>query len=171
MGLETRVLMQPPDYGPNIDVPQVIKANMWQDLNQDTRMRQLTSVQEVYATMRIDTTDDYFSTTIDVHEASAVWIGLSVESTGAPTDVTFIPMLSFGGESDFMYEFLEGLWASMVFEDTDTAAGLARTYLLPCGGAYFLCFRVVGTGTNVANYFTVRIVAQPFRGNFASAHS
>ena len=172
MSLDTRVLMQPSDDGEFIEIPRVVLANAWQDLNNDTRMRQITSIQELMVPTRIDDLVAHQSSiTMDVHEASAVWIGLSVESTLAPTDIRFTPQFSYGGDSAVFYDFLEGLWASMMFDDTDTAAGILRTYLLPCGGAYFLRFQTIATGANVGNFFDVRIMAQPFRGNFATAHS
>lgn len=170
-GLETRVLMQPPDSGADENVPQVVLANEWQDLNQDTRMRHLTDVQEAMVQTRIDDVLDHRSQVIDVHDANAVWVNLSVDSVGAPTDIRFIPAHSYAGEPGGFYDFVEGLWASMMYEDTDTADGIRHTFLLPCGGASFLRFTVVATGAAVAAYFIVRITVQPFRGNFATAHA
>jgi hypothetical protein len=170
-GTEGRIITQPLDYGPDVDQVRAVYANQWRDLNNDTRMRHLSGVEEALSTLEIKDAQDHLSNTMDVNEANAVWVGLYVESTGAPTDITFVPMLSFGGESDTMYEYREGLWASMVFEDTDTATGLLRTYLLACGGAYFLRFRVTATGAGAVNYFTTRIVIQRFRGNFTAGHA
>lgn len=170
-GLETRVLMQPPDAGVNQDVPQVVLANEWQDINADTRTRQLTSIQEAMVNTRFNDNDAVTSQTIDVSGVSAAWVGLFIESTGTPTDIRIVPLLGFGGTPPRMYDFVEGLWASMMYEDTDTANGILHTYLLPCAGALWLQFRVVATGASAVNYFEVRITVQPFRGNFATAHS
>ena len=155
----------------DIDTDLPVVVNMQNDnVMNDTRMVLDGFTQTLMVSQRINDTNDHFTQSIDVHEWNAAWIRMFIRSTLAPTDIRFVPI--FGWGDGVQEEFVEGLWASMFFEDTDTAApGIHRTFLLPCGGVYFVQFRIVATGANVNNYFTVEMSAQLFRGNFGVAHA
>jgi hypothetical protein len=103
-------------------------------------------------------------------EWSAMWVYVYVLSAGAPTDVRVQAQFQDGLGNNW-WDFEEGLWASLYWEDTDTAAGIRKVFLLPCGGVWNVRFRVTATGTGVANTFTVTIRARNFRGNFGVAHA
>ena len=100
---------------------------------------------------------------------SAMWVLIEVTSAGAPTNVRVLPQFSMDGA--LWWDFEEGLWASLMWEDTDTAAGINKVFLLPCGGQDVVRFAVVATGTGVGVTFTVSIHARAFHGNFGVAHA
>ena len=111
------------------------------------------------------------SESLDVSEYSALWIQLYVESAGAPTDLRIIAQFSHNNGANW-FDFVEGYWASLYYEDTATAApGIRHSFLLPCGGQDLVRFRAVTTGAGVGATFTVGVRARAFRGNFGAAHA
>ena len=109
------------------------------------------------------------SAALDIMNESAVWVLIEIVSVGAPTDVRVLPQISMDGA--LWWDFEEGLWASLMWEDTDTAAGIHKLFLLPFGGLDLLRFAVVATGTGAGVTFTVSIHARAFHGNFGVAHA
>lgn len=112
----------------------------------------------------------YNSALFDVTGYGACWILVDIDSTLAPTTLRVLAQVSHDAGTTW-WDFEEGLWASLYWEDTDTAAGINKAFLLPCGGVDSIRIRVVGTGTDATNYFDVTILARPFYGNFATAHA
>jgi len=111
------------------------------------------------------------SASLNISEYGALWIQLYVESVGAPTDVRIIPQFSHNNGANW-FDFVEGFWASLYYEDTATAApGVRSSFMLPCGGQDLVRFRAVATGAGVGATFAVGIRARAFRGNFAGAHA
>ena len=112
----------------------------------------------------------YTSIAYDISTTTGAWVLIYIDSTNVPTDVRIQAQFSHdGGVTWWCYE--EGLWASLIWEDTDTATGIRLTYLLPCGGQDTLRFRAVGTGTTAANRFTVQVLFRPFRGFYGVGHA
>lgn len=107
---------------------------------------------------------------LDISGNSAVWVHIRIDSTGAPTDIRVLPQFSLNG-ADPWWDFEEGLWASLYWEDTDTANGINKAFLLPCGGQDFLRFRVIGTGIAAGATWEIEINVRGFRGNLAGAHA
>lgn len=121
--------------------------------------------------IRID--DDptaYNSAALDVSEWSAAWILIDIDSTLAPTLLRVLAQYSHDGGTTW-WDYEEGLWASLCWEDTDTASGINKAYLLPCGGIDDMRIRIIGTGTDAGNFFDVTVIARPFRGSFATGHA
>ena len=112
----------------------------------------------------------YNSGAMDVTEYSAVWVLIDIDSTLAPTTLRVLAQYSDDAGTTW-WDFEEGLWASLYWEDTATAAGINKAFLLPCGGIDDIRIRVVGTGTDATNYFDVTVKARAFRGNFGVAHA
>jgi hypothetical protein len=108
------------------------------------------------------------SNTHDVSEYGALWVHIYIDSTGAPTDVRVLP--EFQGVGHW-WDYEEGLWASLMWEDTDTANGIRKAFLLPCGGQDTVRFRVITTGTGPGATFEVSIHVRAFRGNFGVGHA
>jgi hypothetical protein len=117
-----------------------------------------------------DDPTSYNSAAMDVDGWSAVWILIDIDSTLAPTDIRILAQFSHDGGTTW-WDFVEGLWASLYWEDTDTASGLLSAFLLPLGGIDTFRIRAVGTGTNAGNFFDVTVLARAFRGNFGVAHA
>jgi len=115
-------------------------------------------------------TTAFNSIALDISGEGAIWVLIFVQSVGAPTNIRVLPQFS-SDASVTWWDFEEGLWASLMWEDTDTAAGIHKAYLLPCGGQDLLRFNVVATGTGVGATFTVTIHARAFHGNFGVAHA
>ena len=109
------------------------------------------------------------SDALDIMNESAMWVLIEIVSVGAPTDVRVLPQTSMDGA--VWWDFEEGLWASLFWEDTDTAAGIHKLFLLPFGGLDLLRFAVIATGTGAGVTFTVTIHARAFHGNFGVAHA
>jgi len=105
----------------------------------------------------------------DIQSASGAWVLIYIDSTGAPTNVRILAQFSHDGL--VWWDFEEGLWASLYWEDTDTAAGIHKTYLLPCGGHDWVRFRAIGTGTAANATFDVRVWLRAFRGSYGTAHA
>jgi len=121
--------------------------------------------------VRID--DDptfYNSAAFDVSIWSAVWVLIDIDSTLAPTNLRVVAQFS-NDNGVTWWDFEEGLWASLYWEDVDTASGINKAFLLPCGGQDNMRIRVVGTGTDATNYFDVTVKMRGFRGNFGVAHA
>lgn len=116
-----------------------------------------------------DDPTEYTSVSQDTDGLSALWVNIEVESTNAPTDVRLLAQFSY---NDVAWgDFEEGLWASLYYEDQDTAAGISDYFLLPCGGIDHVRFRVTASGTDATNYFDVTVRVRGFWGNFETAHS
>ena len=121
--------------------------------------------------VRIDDAPTFYnSAALDVSGYSAVWVLIDIDSTLAPTHLRVMAQFSEDGGGTW-WDFEEGLWASLGWEDTDTAAGINKVFMLPCGGVDDIRIRVVGTGTDATNFFDVTCYARQFRGNFAAAHA
>lgn len=100
----------------------------------------------------------------------ATWVHVYVISAGAPTDIRVLAQYSDDGGTTW-WDFEEGLWASLTWEDTDTAAGIRKAYLLTCGGQDLVRFRVICNGTTAVNTFICTIRCRSFYGNFGVAHA
>lgn len=110
------------------------------------------------------------SSSHDISEHSALWVHIFIDSTGQPTNVRILAQFSDDNGVNW-HDFEEGLWASLYWEDTDTASGIRKAFLLPCGGQNLVRFRAIGTGTGANDTFAVRIRVRAFRGNFGVAHA
>jgi len=109
------------------------------------------------------------SSAYDITSTTGAWVCIYIDSAGAPTNVRVLAQFSHNGTT--WWDFEEGLWASMFWEDADTAAGIHKTYLLPCGGQDLLRFGTVATGTGQGAEFAVRVLFRPFRGAYGMAHA
>lgn len=79
-----------------------------------------------------------------------------VLSSGAPTTVQFI--VQFLNESDGLWStYKQGVFASLFYEDADTATEVQECFVGDVLGRQ-MRVRVVGTGTDAANTFTVSAV-------------
>jgi len=117
-----------------------------------------------------DDPTEYNSALYDVAGESAVWVLIGIESAGAPTNIRILAQISHDAGTTW-WDFEEGLWASLYWEDTDTAAGILKAFLLPVGGVDAVRIRAVATGTDGNNTFTVTVRVRSFRGNFGVAHA
>ena len=110
------------------------------------------------------------SNSLDVSGQGALWMQIFIDSVGAPTDARIIAQFSHNNGANWS-DFVEGLWSSLYWEDTATAASIRQMFLLPCGGQDLVRFRVVTTGTAPGATFTIGIRARAFRGNFGVGHA
>jgi len=63
--------------------------------------------------------------------------------------------VQFGGKPGGRWHtFKQGLFASLFYEDQDTSGGLAECFLGDVAGRVFR-LKVIGTGTDASNTFTV----------------
>jgi hypothetical protein len=107
---------------------------------------------------------------LDVRGWQAAWVEIQIDSTLAPTDVRILAQYSIDGGVSWA-DFEEGLWASLYWEDTDTASGIRKIFLLPCGGVDQIRFVATATGSDATNFFDVTVIARQFRGSYATAHA
>lgn len=112
----------------------------------------------------------YNSPAQNVEGWSAVWVLVLIDSTLNPTDIQILAQFSDDAGTTW-WDFVEGLWGSLFWEDTDTASGLRTSWLLPLGGIDHFRIRAVATGSDATNYFNVTVRVRAFRGNFGVAHS
>ena len=111
----------------------------------------------------------YTSAPFDITSVSGAWVHIFIDSTGAPTNVRVLVQFSDDGYT--WWDFEEGLWASLYWEDADTAAGIHKAYLLPCAGQNLMRFCITGTGTAADATFWVMVKFRPFRGAYGMAHA
>ena len=78
---------------------------------------------------------------------------LDIDSTLAPTTIQFIPQFSDDGGTDW-FDYKQGLFASLFYEDTDTASGIKECFSGECAGRLFR-LRAVAVGTDATNLFLV----------------
>ena len=112
-----------------------------------------------------------------VDEESGVRVYIFIDSTLAPTNVRIVPEHSYNYDGEMPVgdavwaRFEEGLWASLVWEDVDTADGIWKNYMLPLAGEDWVRFVAIGAGTDGTNTFRVRIIVRAFKGPHAAAHA
>lgn len=103
-------------------------------------------------------------------EWAGLWVDIFVDSTGTSTHTVRV-LPQFADEDGNWYDFEEGLWASLMWEDVDTASGVYKTFNLPCGGRRLVRFRVIGANTTAVNYFDVIIKVRPYKPAVGIAHA
>lgn len=103
------------------------------------------------------------SAVMDVDGYRGVWVLLNIDSTGTSAQIIqFVPQFSDDGGTTY-WDYGEGFWASMIFEDVDTASGVKKAFLLPVEGIDDWRMRVVCTGTDATYKFTVTVKARAFK--------
>lgn len=107
---------------------------------------------------------------MDTTGLSGLWVLIGVDSNGTPTLLRVLAQWSDDGGTTW-WDFEEGLWASLCWEDQDTTSGINKAYLLPCGGIDLIRFCVIGTGTTAANWFEVTVKARGFYPAVPVAHA
>jgi len=113
--------------------------------------------------VRIDDDPVYHnSPALDVDGWAAAWILISIDSTLAPTTLRVLAQFS-DDEGTTWWDYEEGLWAALFWEDVDTASGIKKAYLLPCGGIDLMRINVTGAGTDATNFFDVTVKARAYR--------
>jgi len=112
----------------------------------------------------------YNSAALYIEGYSMVALLVSIDSTLAPTDVRLLAQFSDDGGTTW-WDFEEGLWASLYWEDTATATEIHKAFVLPVAGFDHVRIRAVATGTDATNYFDVTVKARPFTGAFSGAHA
>lgn len=118
---------------------------------------------------RINDSVSHCSASMDARNWSASWILIYVTSTLTPTLLRIL--IQFSDDGVTWWDFEEGLWASLCWEDVDTVSGVKKAYLLPLGGISNIRVCAIGTGTDANNFFDVTVKARQFTGSFGSAHA
>ena len=117
-----------------------------------------------------DDPTSYNSDAQDSDNYAGAWVLVDIDSAGQPTNVRLIAQFSHDGGTTW-WDFVEGLWASLYWEDTATADGIKQAFNLPLGGIDTWRIRAVGTGTAANDYFDVTVLARHYRGAFGIAHA
>jgi len=112
----------------------------------------------------------YNSAALDVEGYAMVALLVAIDSTLAPTDVRIVVQFSDDGGTTW-WDYEEGFWASLYWEDTATATEIHKAFVLPVAGFDVMRICAVATGTNAANYFDVTVKARPFTGAYMGAHA
>lgn len=100
-----------------------------------------------------DSTTSENSAAQDTDEYRKFLLFLDVDSANTPTTVQFIVQFSDDGGTTW-YDYKQGLFTSLYYEDQDTASGITECFSGECAGRDFR-LRVVATGTDATNTFTV----------------
>lgn len=100
-----------------------------------------------------DSQTSYNSSAVSVDDYKHFLLYLDVDSTLAPTTIQFIVQFSDDGGTTW-YDYKQGLFASLFYEDQDTASGIKECFSGECAGRDFR-LRAVATGTDATNKFTV----------------
>ena len=101
---------------------------------------------------------------------AGAWVLIAIDSTLAPTNLRILAQWTDDGGTTW-WDFEEGLWASLYWEDLDTAAGINKAFNLPLGGIDDWRIRAVGTGTDATNYFTVTVMYRCYSDAVGMAHA
>lgn len=98
------------------------------------------------------------SDSLDVSLCREILCYLTMDSTLAPTTLQWIAQFSDDGGTTW-YNFLQGIWAAMFFEDTEVASGVTYCFSCPAVGRLFR-LRAVAVGSDATNFFTVAAKAE-----------
>jgi len=121
--------------------------------------------------VRIDDAPTFYNSAMQSTPGYAgAWILIDIDSTLAPTNLRVLAQWTNDGGTTW-WDFEEGLWASLYWEDTDTAAGVNKAFNLPLGGIDDWRIRVVGTGTDAGNYFDVTVIRRCYTAAVGMAHA
>jgi hypothetical protein len=112
----------------------------------------------------------YNSAALDVEGYAMVALLVAIDSTLAPTDVRIVVQFSDDGGTTW-WDYEEGFWASLYWEDTATATEIHKAFVLPVAGFDSMRICAVATGTDAGNYFDVTVKARPFTGAYMGAHA
>ena len=93
------------------------------------------------------------SSTLDTDNEANFTLYLNITSTLSPTNVQFIVQFSNDGGTTWL-DYKKDEFVSLFYEDVDTASGLKECVSGQCVGSDFR-LRIVGTGTDATNFFTV----------------
>lgn len=93
------------------------------------------------------------SAALDTYSRRRFLLFLDIDSANAPTTIQFIVQFSDDGGNDW-FDYKQGLFASLFYEDTDTASGIQECFSGECAGRLFR-LRAVAVGTTAPNTFTV----------------
>ena len=99
-----------------------------------------------------DTQADFNSITVDCSHFREFILYLGMVSAGTPTTIQFIPQFSDDGGTTF-FNYLQGIWASMFFEDTVMTSAIGRAFDGKVVGRLFR-LRIEAVGTTAVNTFT-----------------
>ncbi len=80
---------------------------------------------------------------------------LTMQASGTPTTLQFIAQFTSDG-GIVWYDYLQGIWASMFFEDTILATKRTEVYRLPLTGSRGR-IRAIAVGSDGNNFFDVAI--------------
>ena len=103
----------------------------------------------------------YYSKLVPTKGFSRFALYLFIDSTGAPTDIRFQVHFTRAPQEPY-YEYRQGPFASLFYEDADTASGLADVFNGDVVGD-FLGVRIVATGTTSTLLFQVTVGLQLFK--------
>ena len=121
--------------------------------------------------VRIDDAPTFYNSAMQSTPGYAgAWVLIDIDSTLAPTNLRVLAQWTDDGGTTW-WDFEEGLWASLYWEDTDTAAGVNKAFNLPLGGIDDWRIRVVGTGTDATNYFDVTVIYRCYADAVGMAHA
>ena len=105
--------------------------------------------------------DVVVNSTAQLYESEAIHCGsfrefllsLDIDSTSTPT--TLQVQVQFANSiTGKWHTYKQGLFASLFWEDADTASGIAECFKGPCDGRLFR-IKLIGAGVTGAAYFTV----------------
>ena len=122
-----------------------------------TRARRSTAITTlVNAQVFDDTQTSYNSANVDCDDHKHFLLHLDVDSTGTGDHIIqFVPQFSDDGGTTW-YSYKQGLFASLFYEDVDTASGIKECFSGDVAGRD-MRLRVVATDTSATLKFTVTV--------------
>lgn len=99
------------------------------------------------------------STSLDVSRYRHLLVYLTMESSGSPTTLQWIAQFSDDGGTTW-YDYLEGVWAAMFYEDTVMSSEITECFEVPVRGSEFR-LRAVAVGSDGSNTFTITAKVEP----------
>jgi hypothetical protein len=98
------------------------------------------------------------SNSLDVAAFREIIVYLTMLSASTPTTLQWIAQFSDDGGTTW-YDYLQGPWASMFFEDTVMTSTITEAYSVPAMGRLFR-LRAVATGSDGSKTFTISAKAE-----------
>lgn len=129
-------------------------------VKQDDALYRSKDIVQLFDAKVINTTNPYVSDGVPCHAFRHFTLYLAIDSTSTPTTLHIDPEF-LDPSTGKWYSYKQGLFASLYYEDGDTASGIYEVFTGECVGRD-MRLKLTGVGTDSSNYFTVSAAVEFF---------
>jgi len=127
---------------------------------QDDALYRSKDIVQLFDAKPIITTTPYVSNGVPCHAFRRFTLYLGIASTSTPTTI-HIELEYLEPNTGKWHSYKQGLFASLYYEDTDTASGIDEMFSGECVGRN-VRIKLTGAGTSGSAYFTVSAAMEFF---------